>query len=86
VCDPAQLGLDVEALVLRAGRAVTRTITPIRRCRQRGHLIAHVAAGGAEVGIALDGDADRIGVVDARGRIVWGDQLHNRARGATDTL
>ncbi len=29
----------------------------------------------AEVGIALDGDADRIGVVDARGRIVWGDQL-----------
>lgn len=30
---------------------------------------------GREVGIALDGDADRIGVVDARGRIVWGDQL-----------
>jgi phosphomannomutase/phosphoglucomutase len=30
---------------------------------------------GAEVGIALDGDADRIGVVDAKGRIVWGDQL-----------
>ncbi len=29
----------------------------------------------SEVGIALDGDADRIGVVDARGRIVWGDQL-----------
>jgi phosphomannomutase / phosphoglucomutase len=38
-------------------------------------LIATVAATGAEVGIALDGDADRIGVVDARGRIVWGDQL-----------
>jgi phosphomannomutase/phosphoglucomutase len=34
-----------------------------------------VAETGAEVGIALDGDADRIGVVDARGRIVWGDQL-----------
>ena len=29
----------------------------------------------AEIGIALDGDADRIGVVDSRGRIVWGDQL-----------
>jgi phosphomannomutase/phosphoglucomutase len=29
----------------------------------------------AEVGIALDGDADRIGVVDLRGRIIWGDQL-----------
>jgi phosphomannomutase/phosphoglucomutase len=29
----------------------------------------------AELGIAFDGDADRIGVVDARGRILWGDQL-----------
>jgi phosphomannomutase / phosphoglucomutase len=38
-------------------------------------LRAELAARGAEVGIALDGDADRIGVVDARGRIVWGDQL-----------
>ncbi|MDX2020127.1 MAG: phosphomannomutase/phosphoglucomutase [Deltaproteobacteria bacterium] len=38
-------------------------------------LIARVQSTGAEVGIALDGDADRIGVVDARGRIVWGDQL-----------
>jgi phosphomannomutase/phosphoglucomutase len=38
-------------------------------------LIARVQASGAELGIALDGDADRIGVVDARGRIVWGDQL-----------
>jgi phosphomannomutase/phosphoglucomutase len=34
-----------------------------------------VAEVGAEVGIALDGDADRLGVVDARGRMVWGDQL-----------
>jgi phosphomannomutase / phosphoglucomutase len=30
---------------------------------------------GAEVGIALDGDADRVGAVDGRGRILWGDQL-----------
>ena len=29
----------------------------------------------AEVGIALDGDADRVGAVDGRGRILWGDQL-----------
>jgi phosphomannomutase/phosphoglucomutase len=38
-------------------------------------LIAKVRATGAEVGIALDGDADRIGAVDAHGRIIWGDQL-----------
>jgi phosphomannomutase/phosphoglucomutase len=38
-------------------------------------LIARVQQTGAEAGIALDGDADRIGVVDPRGRIIWGDQL-----------
>jgi phosphomannomutase / phosphoglucomutase len=38
-------------------------------------LIATVAREGAELGIALDGDADRLGAVDATGRILWGDQL-----------
>jgi phosphomannomutase len=28
-----------------------------------------------DLGIALDGDADRIGVVDGQGRILWADQL-----------
>lgn len=34
-----------------------------------------VAAERCDLGIAFDGDGDRIGVVDARGRILWGDQL-----------
>ena len=34
-----------------------------------------VAAEGCDLGIAFDGDGDRIGVVDAKGRILWGDQL-----------
>ena len=38
-------------------------------------LIAAVRQDGAELGIAFDGDADRIGVVDATGDIVWGDRL-----------
>jgi len=29
----------------------------------------------ADLGIAFDGDADRIGVVDNEGNIIWGDQL-----------
>jgi phosphomannomutase / phosphoglucomutase len=39
------------------------------------HLVASVRETGAELGIAFDGDADRIGVVDASGRMIWGDEL-----------
>ena len=38
-------------------------------------LIAAVAEKHADIGIAFDGDADRIGVVDNKGEILWGDQL-----------
>jgi phosphomannomutase / phosphoglucomutase len=38
-------------------------------------LISAVKLHGAELGIALDGDADRMGAVDSTGRILWGDQL-----------
>jgi phosphomannomutase len=34
-----------------------------------------VAAKKCDLGIAFDGDGDRIGVVDGEGRILWGDQL-----------
>ncbi|HET7583788.1 MAG TPA: phosphomannomutase/phosphoglucomutase [Gemmatimonadaceae bacterium] len=38
-------------------------------------LIAAVRREHADIGIAFDGDADRIGVVDDRGEIVWGDHV-----------
>ena len=38
-------------------------------------LIARVKSTGARVGIAYDGDADRLGAVDANGDIIWGDKL-----------
>ncbi|MBN9507662.1 MAG: phosphomannomutase/phosphoglucomutase, partial [Alphaproteobacteria bacterium] len=38
-------------------------------------LVAEVRRRGADVGIAFDGDADRIGVVDDSGAILFGDQL-----------
>ena len=38
-------------------------------------LIAAVKREKAEVGIAYDGDSDRIGVVDDQGNILWGDQI-----------
>ena len=36
---------------------------------------AAVAENGCDLGIAFDGDGDRIGVIDGRGRVLWGDQL-----------
>jgi len=38
-------------------------------------LIDHVKTGEAKLGVAFDGDADRIGAVDERGNIVRGDYL-----------
>jgi phosphomannomutase/phosphoglucomutase len=38
-------------------------------------LIARVKETKAEIGLAYDGDGDRIGVVDDEGHLIWGDQL-----------
>ncbi len=38
-------------------------------------IIREVRARKADLGIAFDGDADRIGVVDGHGEIIWGDHI-----------
>ncbi len=38
-------------------------------------LIALVRREGCDLGVGLDGDGDRLGVVDDRGEIIWGDML-----------
>lgn len=38
-------------------------------------LKAEVLAKKADLGVAFDGDADRLGVVDNEGRVLWGDQI-----------
>jgi phosphomannomutase / phosphoglucomutase len=38
-------------------------------------LVKAVRENNADIGIAFDGDGDRIGVVDEAGRIMWGDEL-----------
>jgi phosphomannomutase/phosphoglucomutase len=39
------------------------------------HLKAEVLETRADLGIAYDGDSDRVGAVDERGQVLWGDQL-----------
>lgn len=39
------------------------------------HLKRAVLENQAELGIAFDGDADRIGAVDENGNVIWGDML-----------
>ncbi len=61
-----------------------------------GALCEAVLAEGADLGIALDGDADRLQMVDACGKLYDGDQLlyaivrnrakHGRVRGVAGTL
>jgi phosphomannomutase/phosphoglucomutase len=38
-------------------------------------IIAAVKREGADLGVAFDGDADRIGLIDDQGGIVWGDHI-----------
>jgi phosphomannomutase/phosphoglucomutase len=70
-----KLGIDVEDIYCEPdGRFPNHHPDPTVP-KNVADLIARVKASGAELGIALDGDADRIGAVDGNGRIIWGDQL-----------
>ncbi len=70
-----KLGLDTTELYIEMdGRFPNHHPDPTVEDNMRD-LIAAVTRNRAVIGIAYDGDADRIGAVDENGRIVWGDEL-----------
>jgi phosphomannomutase / phosphoglucomutase len=70
-----KLGLDtIELYIEMDGRFPNHHPDPTVEDNMRD-LIAAVTKNRAAIGIAYDGDADRVGAVDENGRIVWGDEL-----------
>lgn len=70
-----RLGFDVEPLYCTFNGTFPHHHPDPTQPENLVDLINAVKYCGAEIGIALDGDADRVGAVDATGRILWGDQL-----------
>jgi phosphomannomutase/phosphoglucomutase len=67
-CDSTELFFDMD------GRFPNHHPDPTQP-ENLAHLVAAVLANQADVGLAFDGDSDRIGAVDERGTILYGDQL-----------
>jgi len=67
-CDPIRLFFDMDGSFPNhhPDPTVEKFLAP---------LVAAVKENRAELGIAFDGDADRIGAVDEKGNVIWGDML-----------
>jgi phosphomannomutase/phosphoglucomutase len=70
-----QLGAEVVALFCESDGTFPNHHPDPTVLENLRDLQAAVARHGAELGIAFDGDGDRIGAVDEQGRVVFGDQL-----------
>lgn len=70
-----QLGLPVRRLFCEMDGAFPNHHPDPSELKNLLALQTEVAATNAEVGIAYDGDADRMGLLDSRGRILYGDQI-----------
>ncbi len=69
------LGLSPELLLMEPNGAFPVHHPDPSQPENTALLVRTVKEHRLELGIALDGDADRIGVVDANGRVLYGDEL-----------
>ncbi|NPV53394.1 MAG: phosphomannomutase/phosphoglucomutase [Firmicutes bacterium] len=70
-----KLGCDVIPLYCESDPGFPNHFPDPVRPQNLGALIDAVRSQGADLGVAYDGDGDRIGVVDEKGDIIWGDRL-----------
>ncbi|WP_240914016.1 phosphomannomutase/phosphoglucomutase [Microbulbifer sp. SH-1] len=70
-----QLGCQVETLYCEIDGNFPNHAPDPSRPENLQDLIQKVKAEGADLGIALDGDGDRVTLITGSGRIVWADQL-----------
>ena len=71
----SRMGIEVEKLFCEPDGRFPNHLPDPTLPENLKHLVQKVNDTSADLGIAFDGDADRIGVVDRRGKIIWGDQL-----------
>ena len=67
-CSPVELYMEPDGTYPNHHPDPTRpeNLTDLRKSVLSGHL---------ELGVGFDGDSDRIGVIDDRGEVLWGDRL-----------
>ena len=70
-----EMGMDVVELFCEADGRFPNHFPDPTVPENLSFLMKKVMEVGADVGVAYDGDADRIGVVDERGKIIFGDYL-----------
>lgn len=70
----AEIGCDVVPLYCDPDGTFPNHMPDPLKPENLQDLIARVKATEADMGIALDGDGDRLGVVDDQGTILWADQ------------
>ncbi|EFO79051.1 phosphomannomutase [Oscillochloris trichoides DG-6] len=68
------LGLDVVPLFIEPDGTFPNHHPDPLKAENLQHLIAAVREHGADIGIGLDGDGDRLGVVNSQGQIVFADR------------
>ena len=71
--EPVEFGRHRD--VFRHGRSISESSPRSHGSRQPGAADRESAGDKAELGVAFDGDADRIGAVDEKGNVVYGDML-----------